>query len=345
MANLSTKYMGLNLKNPIIVGSSGLTNNLANLIEMEKNGAAAVVIKSIFEEQISLETEKLMKDKDNEKIKDFSASFGNYQNASDSEYYEAYSYILNHAKDQTLNDYLKFIADAKKAVNIPIISSINCVSAYNWHYFARKIEEAGADALEINLYILPSNLARSAEENEQVYYDVVEAIKKVVSIPVSLKLGFYFSSLGQSIIKLSKTGVDGLVLFNRPYTPDIDIDKFEFNAGNITSHNYDYAQSMRWIGILSGRLDCDIAAATGIHDETSVIKQLLAGANVVQITSTLYENGYEQIKKIVDGLENWMKSKNFNSIDEFRGKMSQKNIENPAAYERVQFMKLYSKIE
>lgn len=337
--------MGLNLNNPVIVGSSGLTNNIANLREMEKNGAAAVVIKSIFEEQISLEAEKLMKNKDNEKIKEFSAVFANYENASDSEYYEALNYFSSHAKDLTLNDYLKFISDAKSSVSIPVISSINCVSAYNWHYFARKIEEAGADALEINMYILPSNLARSAEENEKVYSDVVEAVKKVVSIPVSLKLGFYFSSLVNSIVNISKTGVDGLVLFNRPYTPDIDIDKFEFNAGNITSHEYDYAQSLRWVGILSGKLHCDIAAATGIHDETAVIKQLLAGATSVQITSTLYNNGYGQIKKILEGINSWMKDKNFNTIDDFRGKMSQNNIDNPAAYERVQFMKLYSKIE
>ncbi len=344
MTQLTTKYMGLELRNPLIVGSSGLTNSVANIKEIAKKGAGAVVLKSLFEEQIQHETEKFIEGNANP-VAHWNQAFDNIISKRAHSYDEAFDYISNYAKEHTLNEYLKFVEEAKKSVDIPIIASINCVSQYDWQYFAKKIQNAGADALELNVYILPSDFNRSIEENETIYYDIIKEVKKYVSIPVSLKLGYYFSSLAQSITKLSESGIDALVLFNRPYTPDINIYNFELTTSNIYSSANEYAQVLRWIAILSDRLKCNIAASSGIHNHESAIKQLLAGANVFQIASVLYRNGFDEISHILTNMEVWMKSNDFKTIDDFRGKLSMKNVKNPAAYERVQFMKLYSKIE
>ncbi len=345
MIDLTTNYMGLKLKSPLIASSSGLTNDVIHIKLMEEKGIGAVVLKSIFEEQILMETNKMIQKNEGEKMQTFSNSFNTIVNEKSYHYEEAYEYVSNFAKEQTLEKYLSLIRELKKTVSIPIISSINCVSAYNWHYFARRIEEAGADAIELNIYLLPSQLNMDGPSYEKIYYDIIEAVKKQVSIPVSLKLGFYFSGLSKSIIDLSNTGIKALVLFNRPYTPDFDIDTFEITAGNIYSSEHDYAHTMRWLAILSGRLGCDLAAATGVHEYTAAIKQILAGADAIQLASVLYEKGYDAIADILDGMKIWMTSKNFTSLSDFRGKMNQINVQNPAALERVQFMKLYSKIE
>lgn len=336
--------MGLKLKNPIVVGSSGLTNSINEIKQLAEKGAGAIVLKSIFEEQIRHESEKLMNDPENNKMKAMNKGFADIMDKRSYDYAEALEYLSSHAKENTLSDYLKFISEAKKAVDIPIIASINCVFSYDWHYFAKRIQDAGADALELNLFILPSDLKKSGAENEALYFEIVEAVKKYVTIPVSLKIGYYFSGLGQKVIELSKTGIAALVLFNRPYSPDIDLETLEITAGNILSTPAEYSHTLRWTGILSGRLGCDLAAATGIHDADAAIKQLLAGATVVEVTSTLYKNGFDVLPKMLSEIENWMKKHNYSNIDDFRGKLSQKNIENPAVFERVQFMKLYSKI-
>jgi len=335
--------MGLELKNPVVVGSSGLTNTVENIKEIAQKGAGAIVLKSLFEEQIKLETEKFLQS-DDANVKQWTSAFDNIVNNQDHFYAEALEYISNYAKEHTLNDYLKFIADAKKAVNIPIIASINCVSAYDWQYFAKRIQEAGVDALELNVYLLPSDFRRNSMDNEKVYFDIISEVKKFVTIPVALKVGYYFSSLAQTVQKLSETGIASLVLFNRPYNPDIDIKKLEITAKHLLSSPDEYARTLRWIGILAGRVQCDIAASTGVHDYESVVKQLLAGATVVQLASTLYKHGFNRISEILVEMEAWMQSHNFSSIDEFRGKLSMANLENPAAFERVQFMKLYSQI-
>jgi dihydroorotate dehydrogenase (fumarate) len=329
MANLSTSYMGFKLKNPIIVGSSGLTNSVENIIEVEKNGAAAVVLKSLFEEQISHMINKSM-----------------HNSELDNFYYpEAEDYISNYTKYNDVDNYLKLIRDAKKAVQIPIMASINCVSSTDWISFATKIQDAGADGLELNVFILPSDPKRDAAQNEAIYFDIIEKVKKQVTIPVAIKISSYFSGLANMALKLSWTGINGMVLFNRFFSPDIDIDNFKVTATNVFSHPEELAMSLRWVAMLSSRLQCDIAASTGVHDGAAVIKQLLAGAKAVQLSSVLYKNGFEQIGVMLKDLEAWMEKHNFNNIADFNGKMSIKEVDNPAAYERVQFMKHFAGIE
>ena len=342
--DISTTYMGLKLKNPIIIGSSGLSGSIDNIRKLSGSGAGAIVLKSIFEEQIRWESEQKIRMKEGEKLEPILAGYDEILNSRPYDYAEAMDYVSNFTKEETLGNYLKFISLTKKALNIPVIASINCTTQYDWHYFARRIEEAGADALELNIYVLPSDINHQTAEIEKIYQDIVQAVLDEVKIPVALKIGYYFSSLANKIVELSNSGVKGLVLFNRPYSPDIDIDTFEVTSGNVFSSKAEYVQSLRWIGILAGRVGCDLSAATGVHDFKTIIKLLLAGATTVQVTSALYAYGPGIIDEMLYGLQNWMSSHKFNTIDEFRGKMSQTKIENPANYERVQFMKLYSRI-
>lgn len=344
MANLQTTYMGLKLNNPLIASSCGLTNSISNIKALADNGIGAIVLKSMFEEQIHIETEKY--------IKDGSGSVGTYSNAPDTliskriyDYDEAYSYIYNYAKSNTLEKYLTLIREAKKAVNVPIIASINCVSNYDWQLFAKKIQEAGADAFELNIYILPSDIRRSAEDNEKVYFDIINEVKKYVTIPFSIKLGYYFTALSQTITKLSASGINGLVLFNRPYNTDIDIDKIALAPGNIYSSDFEYNHTLRWVSILSGKVGCDISASTGVHNYETVIKMLLAGADTVQLASVFYKHGFVVVPDFLARIKDWMRKHNFETIDDFKGKLSKDKLENPAALERVQFMKFYSGIE
>ncbi|MHC1708764.1 MAG: dihydroorotate dehydrogenase-like protein [Bacteroidales bacterium] len=343
MANLLTNYMGLSLRNPIIAGSSGLTNSLDELKEIADKGAGAVVLKSIFEEQIRHETDKLIQEQGGT-MESMQKGYRDILSSRPYDYSEAYGYIADFAREHTLSDYLKFIENAKKTVDIPVIASINCVTPYDWHYFARRIQNAGADALELNVYVLPSNPAKSSLENENIFFEVADAVKQQVSIPVSMKVSYYFSGLSKTLIDLSKTGIKGLVLFNRPFHPDINIDTLEITSTNILSHPSEYSHTLRWIAILAGRAGCDLVASTGIHDHEAVIKQLLAGATAVQMASVLYKHGFDSITRILNDLEKWMTAKGYNSLDDFRGKLSQVNLENPAVFERVQFMRLYSKI-
>lgn len=329
MANLGTKYMGLNLRNPIIVGSSGLTNSIDNIVKIEEHGAGAVVLKSLFEEQIRYEVSKALTADDE--------SFSDYPEAAD--------YISNYSKNHKINGYLDLIRDAKKAVSIPVIASINCVSATEWISFARQIQDAGADALELNVFILPSDPNHSAEDNEKVYFKLVESVLKQVTIPVSLKISYYFSGLSKFTRQLSWTGIKGLVLFNRFFSPDIDIDNFKVVSTNVFSAPEELSISLRWVAMLSDLLHCDISASTGVHDSKAVIKQLLAGATTVQVTSVLYKEGFGRISIMLKELEQWMDLHHFSTIDDFRGKLSYKASDNPAAYERVQFMKHFAGIE
>jgi dihydroorotate dehydrogenase (fumarate) len=320
--------MGFSLKNPIIVGSSGLTNSVENIVDLEKNGAAAVVLKSLFEEQINHMINKTMHSQN--------ANFG---------YPEADDYISNYTRDNDIDVYLKLIRGAKEAVNIPVIASINCISSADWVSFAGKIQEAGADGLELNIFILPSDPKKDAAQNEAVYFNIIEKVKKEITIPVAIKISSYFSGLANMALKMSWTGIKGMVLFNRFFSPDIDIDNFKVTATNVFSHPEELAMSLRWVAMLSSRLHCDIAASTGVHDGKAMIKQLLAGAKAVQIASVLYKNGFGEIGKMIIELETWMDKHNFESIDDFCGKMSIKDADNPAAYERVQFMKHFAGIE
>ncbi len=330
MVDLSTQYMGLTLKNPIIVGSSGLTSSVEKIIEIEKNGAAAVVLKSLFEEQIKHEINKTIRQNDN------TSSFA---------YPEALDYIKNYSEAHLFESYLSLTKECKKAVKIPIIASINCVTASEWIAYAKRIQDAGADALELNIFLLPSDVNNSSEQNEKVYFDIINEVKKRVSIPVAVKTSFYFSGLAKMMLKLSWTGISGLVFFNRFFSPDIDIDNFTITNANVYSHPEDITTSLRWVAVLSDKLYCDIAASTGIHDGKAVIKQLLAGAKATQVVSVLYKNGFTHIGVMLKEIEEWMQKNNFKNIEEFRGKMSYKKTGNTPAYLRVQFMKHFGGIE
>jgi dihydroorotate dehydrogenase (fumarate) len=344
MENLQTTYLGLNLRNPLIAGSCGLTNSIANIKELEKKGVGAVVIKSLFEEQIHVDTEKVIKNEQG-KVTTFTQAPDTIFSKRIYDYDEAYSYIYDFAKRNTLEKYLDFLREAKKSVKIPVIASINCVSNQDWHSFAKKIEETKADALELNIYILPSDWRRSGEDNEKIYYDIIREVRNYVSIPVSVKIGFYFSSLAQSVQKLSESGIKGLVLFNRPYNSDFDIDNISLSHGPIYSSPDEFNHTLRWISILSGHVKCDLCASTGVHDHKAFIKQLLAGAKTVQVASALYREGFDIIPEILSKTSDWMKKNSFEDVSSFRGKLGKSNLENPAAIERVQFMKLYSGIE
>jgi dihydroorotate dehydrogenase (fumarate) len=245
-------------------------------------------------------------------------------------------------KEQNIKNYIKLIADAKKAVSIPIIASINCTSSHEWTYFAQKIEEAGADALELNIFIMPSTLDKSIEDIDHVYLEIINNVKNLIKIPLAVKISYYFSNLGRAINVLSKTGVNGIVLFNRFYSPDIDIDKMEVTSTNVFSTPAELPTSLRWIGIMANRVKCDLAASTGVHDGKAVVKQILAGADAVQMVSTLYANGPEYLKTIINEVEDWMSEKGFETIGDFKGKLSQEQYVEPALYERVQFMKYFS---
>ena len=332
MADLSTKYLGLTLRNPIVIGSSGLTNSVKEIVEMDKNGAGAVVLKSIFEEQILLEAEH--------SIKEAVAHDMMYADFS-----ETLDYIDVHIREKELGNYLAFIREVKSKVEMPVIASINAVTTHEWTAFAKRIEEAGADAIELNIFIMPFNLDKGCKENEQAYYDILKKVKSQVSIPVSVKISPYFSNLGQVVKNLEANGADGVVLFNRFSTPDIDIQNMKVTHGDILSHASDMANSLRWIAILAKRVNLSLAASTGVHDGEAVVKQLLAGATVTQLTSAIYKHGPSYILDVVKFVNDWMESKGFNYIDQVRGKLSQETTENPNAYERMQFMKYFSDIK
>lgn len=329
MASLVTRYMGLELRNPIIVGSSGLTHSVENVKELERSGAGAVVLKSLFEEQIRYEINKTM----------------NQAESRDSYYPEALDYISNYSRLHHIDNYLKLIQDCKSAVTIPVIASINCVSAEEWTSFSRRIQEAGADALELNVFVLPADPNFSGEQNEKVYFDIIDQVKKEVSIPIALKISYHFSGLAKTALKLSWAGAKGMVLFNRFYSPDINVDSMKVVPSNVFSTPEEISISLRWVAMLSDRLYCDIAASTGVHDGKGVVKQLLAGAKAVQIATTLYKNGFGRIGEMLEYLENWMKQQGYETTEEFIGKLSFKKAENPAAWERVQFMKHFAGIE
>jgi dihydroorotate dehydrogenase (fumarate) len=343
MIDLSCQYLNLKLKNPVIVGSSGLTSTMENLKTIAKLGAGAVILKSIFEEQIKFETEKLLHS-DDPGMKSWQEAFQGVVNKDEFYFGEAFDYLTNYAKEHSLSHYLNLVTEAKKSIDIPVIASINCTTQNEWQYFAKRIQEAGADALELNAYILPSDFDKDGVENEKVYFDIINEVKKYITIPFSLKIGYYFSSLAQTALKLSETGINGLTLFNRPYNPDIDITTIEISASNMFSAENEYSHTLRWVALLSGRINCDIAASTGIHDYETVIKQLLAGADAVQMVSVFYRKHFDILPMIISGIEDWMRIHKYNSIDDFKGLLSYTNIHNPASYERVQFIRQYSSI-
>jgi len=327
MINLSTEYMGMKLRNPLIVASSGLTDSLEGVRRCEDAGAGAVVLKSLFEEQIQIETNKLE------------------QHIGPSWHAEAFDYVKQMGMRLGPNDYLKFIEETKKTAAIPVIASLNCISPVWWSDYAKQIEAAGADAIELNISFMPSNPQHSGKDIEQQYLHSIDKIRNRIKKPIAVKIGPYFTSTAQMAEQLYAHGASALVLFNRFYQFDINIDTLELSPGHSLSTPEEIHTSLRWVALLSGRIKCDLAAATGIHDASGVIKQILAGATVVQICSTLYKNGLEQIDKILEEIKDWMKTKHFDSIHNFRGKLNQMQSDQPELYERLQYIKGLTGIE
>jgi len=322
MADLSTQYMGFTLRNPIIVASSGLTRSVEKIVEMEQKGAAAVVLKSLFEEQILHDIHQTLEYPDAYNVNP-----------------EALDYVTGSVKENEVAGYVQLIRDAKKAVSIPVFASINCVTLSEWVDIARDMEQAGADGLELNIFIMPGNLEIPGPEHEQMYFDIIDKVTSTLSIPVALKIGYYFSSLVHTLQRFSWTGIKGLVLFNRFFTPDINLTSLKLQPANLYSVPSEQYLPLRWIAMLSDVARCDIAASTGIHDAAAAIRQILAGARAVQICSTLYLHGTDRIAEMVDGISEWMDQHAFAGIEDFRGRLSVNHQANPVLYQRVQYMK------
>jgi dihydroorotate dehydrogenase (fumarate) len=322
MADLSTSFAGLALRNPIVVSSSGLTDSVEKILTLEEAGAAAVVLKSLFEEQILVEAEVL---------------------SGSSNYPEADDYLKHYTRSNSIDSYLGLIEGAVSRSNIPVIASINCISSSEWFDFAIKIEEAGAHALELNVYFLPTGKDAGSGIYERLYLDIAEQVKSRINIPVIMKLGQNFTSLVNLVDLLYHRGIDGVVLFNRFYSPDINIKELRMTSSEVFSSPTDLRYSLRWVAIVTSIIErVDIAASTGVHDGTAVIKQLLAGAKAVQVCSTIYKNGPRHIGSMLEELTGWMKEKRFNNLDAFRGSMNYGRIRDPEIYERSQFMKYFS---
>ena len=322
MIDLSTSFAGLSMKSPIIVSSSGLTSSVDRIKKLAAAGAGAVVLKSLFEEQINYEIANVSEGQD---------------------YPEAVDYIRTYARENSLGEYLTVIREAKEAVDIPVIASINCVSNAEWTDFAAKIEDAGADAIELNIYFLPIKKDKDPREYEKTYLNLVADVKKKTALPLIIKLGNGFSNITWMVDQLYQRGASAAVLFNRFYAPDINTDDFSFGSAEVLSSPAELRNSLRWIGIVSSQVDqLDLAASTGVHSGMAVVKQILAGARAVQVCSVLYRNGLDYIKDMSAEMKKWMEKNKYQSPDEFRGKMNYGSLQDPSVYERAQFMKYFS---
>ncbi len=324
--DLSTQYLGLTLKNPIIVGSSGLTQTVDKIKACEAAGAGAVVMKSLFEEQIR-EADLGVKD-------------------SALMHPEAMGYVQAEADlVYGARDYLKVIEGAKKAVSLPVIASVNCYTNKWWVNYAQQIAAAGADALELNVYLFPFMTEKSGQELEAGYLEILAAIKEQVSIPVALKLSPYFTAFGHFASQLAPIGVDGLVLFNRFAQFDLDLRQLKSVVRGAFVDPVGFNTSLRWIALLSGKLGIDLVASGGIKKPEDVIKQLLAGAKAVQVVSILYQDGLDKIKHLLTGLQAWMTEKQYATLADFRGKLNQINNPQSLAYIRAQYLKSITGVE
>ncbi|MCL2701404.1 MAG: dihydroorotate dehydrogenase-like protein [Phycisphaerae bacterium] len=322
--DLSTTYMGLQLSSPLVAGSSPLSFEVDNIRRMEQAGAAAVVLHSLFEEQITHDAAEL----------EFFLHYGADRFAESLTYYPR-----QEAYELGPEEYLTHIVRAKRAVTIPIIASLNGVSAGGWISYAKKMEEAGADALELNVYYIPTDSRLTAEQVESVYLMVLRAVKHTVGIPVAMKLSPYFSSIANMLTRLADDGADALVLFNRFLQPDLDIERLEVDPALGPSTSADIRPALRWIAILRDQLRCSLAATNGVHTSDDVVKLLLAGADVTMLASTLLRNGIGHLTHIRRGLETYMSDKGYASLGQMRGILSQKHVAEPAAFERANYVK------
>lgn len=326
MTDLTTTYMGMHLSSPFIAASSGLTNSLDHLKELETFGARAVILKSLFEEEIIVELDRRMNEMHSE----------NYLYPETMEFYEKADV------EDTLTSYLRLIYEAKKNLEIPVIASINCVTPHNWPYFTKYLQEAGADALELNIFTLPTDIATPGKKYEDNLIDICNAVRQQASIPVSIKISQYYSSLAYTMNEAAKTGIKGITLFNRFYSPDFDTYSLEIIPASIYSNADDYLQTLRWIAIMSEKTACDMSASTGVHNGLSAAKMILAGASAVQVASVLYKNGISHLRQMRKELSDWMEDKGYETIEQYKGKLSYFNANDPAGLLRAQFMRHFA---
>jgi dihydroorotate dehydrogenase (fumarate) len=325
--NLSTTYLGLKLRTPLVPSASPLSDSIDDIRKMEDAGAAAVVLSSLFEEQIRHELHELH----------------HYLTEGTESFAEALSYFPEPAEFRLgPEEYLKHIAKAKDSVRIPIIASVNGSTIGGWTDYAKQIEQAGADALELNIYYIPTDLHISSTQVENTYLDILTAVRSSVQIPIAVKLSPYFSSLGNMARRLVEAGANALVLFNRFYQPDIDLETLEVSPNVLLSTPMAMRLPLRWIAILHGRIQADLAATSGIHRATDALKMLMAGADVTMLCSVLLKRGIDQLREVENEMRAWMEEHEYESVEQLKGSMSQKNSPDPSAFERAQYMRALS---
>ena len=325
--DLTTNYLGMTLKNPLVPSSSPLMRSLDNLRAMEDAGASAVVLHSLFEEQITQESHTL----------------NHYLTQGVESYAEALSYFPEASEYKTGPDeYLEHIQKAKKVLDIPVIASLNGVSTGGWVKYAKQIEEAGADALELNVYYIPTDPNLTGTEVEQIYMDVLTDVKTAVSLPITLKLNPYFSSMAHTARNLADAGAEGLVLFNRFYQPDLDLENLEVVPNLKLSTSTELRLPLRWIAILYGQVNADLALTTGVHTVTDVLKGVAAGAAITMLASELLRNGIGRLEVLKMGVEEWLTENEYDSLAQLQGSLSQINCAEPAAFERANYMRVLS---
>jgi dihydroorotate dehydrogenase (fumarate) len=323
--DLSTRYLGLELRNPVIASASPLNLDLFNIAKLDHAGAAAVVLPSIFEEQIEQEMEQVAR------LTEIGAD----------SHSEATGYFPSGASYRTgPQQYLELIRRARATVGIPIIASLNGVTHEGWVSYAKLAQEAGASAIELNIYFIPSDPAISGREVEQRYVDVLRAVKKSVSIPVAVKLAPYFSSVANVAQQLVDAGADGLVLFNRFYQPDVDLAKMQLRRDLDLSSPHEVRLPLLWLGVLAGRTRASLAASTGVETADEVVKYLLAGADVVMTTSALLRHGVGHVQDLIDGLVKWLQARDIHAVSAVRGRMSRGRLGNTAAFDRANYIEI-----
>lgn len=328
--DLTSTYLGIKLKNPIIPSSSPLSKDLDHIKRMEDAGAAAIVMFSMFEEELRHETEEVHY----------------FETLADESYAEAPSYKPKfEGYDFRSGQYLDLIHQASETVEIPVIGSLNGCTNQGWIDYAKNIEVAGASALELNMFYIPTDLSVSGREVEERYVEIVKSVRSVVSIPIALKLSPYFSSTSNMAFQFERAGVDGLVLFNRFYQPDFDLDELKVVPNLTLSTPAEIRLPLLWIALLGGRLDLSLAATTGVHSALEIIKYVLAGADAVMITSALLKNGIGHIKILLNELENWMLEHEYSSIRQMKGAMSQLTVADPETFERANYIKVLDSYE
>ncbi len=324
MATIETTFLGLALQSPIIVGSSSLTGQARTIAELAKAGAGAVVLKSLFEEQILNEAAR-------------EAGRGGVVYGHD----DLDGFVSYYTKKHSISEYIGLIKASKAASPIPVIASINAISNGEWKSIASEIAAAGADALQLNLFVNPFDENRSADQLEALYTDIVRSVKAVCSIPLAAKIGPYFTAIPRMVRALAQAGADSVILFNRYQSPDIDIDKLAFHTAPAISSAGEYVQALRWVSLVSGSAGVPVIGATGIHDDQALIKMLLAGSPAVEVVSTVLRNGHKQIGAMNKGLSDWMDAHGYTSIAAFRGAMAGKAPADRASLERFQYIKTF----